>query len=107
MCNILKRYGAGLVCCGVIAIAAGCATVRYQSIPPTETASNEYFEARLTPVLKYHGAPYWGAAGFESFELEIENKTEGNIELDWNRTLFIDDTQNPVAIFGHPPQAMF
>jgi len=59
--------------------------MRCQSIPSTAVTRNQYFEARLTPT--------GDGRGFQSFKLEIENKTQSNLELDWSRTLFIADNQ--------------
>jgi len=78
----------------------GCTTVPYQTATTTsrpvkyscasniETCSNEFYDAYITPMFS---RKYWGAEGYVGFELTVENKRDEDLELDWNRTLFIQD----------------
>jgi len=71
-----------LVCIlGVFAII-GSGGQRYLSYsqPIVQISSNEYFEAKLRPDC----SPYC-----YSFDLTIQNLTNSDLELDWNKTLFI------------------
>lgn len=65
----------------------GCA-----STPKTElrhsskaTASNEHFVVTMEPVYEY--------SSFVAFKLSIQNKESQPIEIDWNRTQFIENGQ--------------
>jgi len=97
---MLKSYfiGIAFVLCVLV---AGCATipsqpattatskpVKYSCASNIQTCSNEFYDAYITPMLL---KKYWGAEGYIGFELTIENKTDEDLELDWNRTLFIQD----------------
>lgn len=69
-----------------VAMFAGCATTNYTpyySNPEIQTVSNENYDIAIMPVnLSHYG-------GWDAFQLKIKNKTNKDIELDWNRTLFI------------------
>ena len=71
-------------------LLAGCATPEYtwNIEPSTQTVENEYFSASLTPA-------FFGNSltGYESFRIKIKNKTAVDIELDWNKTLYIENNQ--------------
>lgn len=60
--------------------------VKYGCDSNIQSCSNEFYDAHITPVFL---KKYWGAEGYIGFELTIENKTDEDLELDWNRTLFI------------------
>ena len=53
----------------------------YRVSPTIQTSSNEFFVANLSAKCPNNGC--------EFFLLEIENKTDGDLELDWNKTLYI------------------
>ncbi len=85
----MKRF-ASLVVSAVIAVTVliGCAMgPRYvwNSAPETRTVSNDIFDAQLSPVCT--------SSGCVSFVLTIKNKSDKNIELNWNKTLFISGGQ--------------
>jgi hypothetical protein len=91
--NKTRRDEMKIIACGVVfLLVLGCATlptkedIKYEAIPETQTAINEFYEARLTPR---HFV--WGILwkGWTAFQLTILNKTGQDLELDWNRTLFI------------------
>lgn len=64
-------------------IIVGCGLVyTIKTVPQVQKCSNDYYEATITPFKGYTG-----------FSLTIRNKTDKNLELDWNRTLFIKHGQ--------------
>lgn len=67
-------------------ILIGCAT-RYiwRSDPDERSVSNEFFDAKIIPVFV--------SGGYKGFAIEIKNKTKKNIEVNWNKTLFISNGQ--------------
>jgi len=67
----------------------GCATVVYEyaSSPVSQTIETPIFSVSFTP--KKEGVRY-----FSSFMLEIENKSDVPIEIDWNKTRYIHDEKN-------------
>ena len=69
-----------------VTILIGCAP-RYiwNSDPQVRTVSNEFFDATLQPVFV--------SGGYKGFALGIKNKTKKNIEVNWNKTLFISNGQ--------------
>ena len=79
-------------------LVVGCATIPSQTATTTsrpvkyscasniQTCSNEFYDAYITPIFS---KKYSGAEGYIGFELAIENKGDEDLELDWNRTLFI------------------
>jgi hypothetical protein len=68
----------------------GMSKIIWKSEPSIQKADNEYFEAKITPKSKFNEYPNWG---YDKFLLEIKNKTAKNIELDWNKTLYIKNGQ--------------
>ena len=75
----------------------GCATPRptftptlsfFKSSPETQTIQKELFDVSLTP---YDFSPNIYYPGYCAFQLTVTNKSDKEIEIDWNRTLFIQD----------------
>lgn len=67
---------------------SGCATDPiWKSTPAKTQVENSLFIAELTPVCP------GGYYGCNSFEIAIKNKTNSNIELDWNKTLYVANGQ--------------
>ena len=64
---------AAFICLWVI---IGCAS--WKSIPQVAKNSNPYFDVSMC------------SESFWTFNLKVKNKTDKNIEIDWNRTYFID-----------------
>jgi hypothetical protein len=64
-------------------LAAGCATTRtvVKAEPTVMQASNEYFDTTAMPRC--------GSYGCEGFTLQIKNKTSRDLEVNWNKTLYI------------------
>ena len=56
----------------------GCAT--WKAVPEITKASNPYFNASLSTL------DFW------TLILKVQNKTDKNIEIVWNKTYFIDPT---------------
>ncbi len=54
--------------------------------PYSQKVKNEYFSATISPTAysSYRG-------GYEAFDLRIKNKSSVDIELDWNKTLYIEN----------------
>jgi hypothetical protein len=57
----------------------------WTSAPYQATADNSIFNATIKPVCTGYGCP--------AFVLSIENKTDKNLELDWNKTLYVSGGQ--------------
>ena len=56
----------------------------YRSTPRTQTVENNYFAASISPLC---------SDSCKSFSLTIRNKTDKDIEVDWNKTLYISNGQ--------------
>lgn len=86
--NITKiRYFIIVLIClvGLFAIVgSGGPRYVYIASPFVQTSSNDFFEAEITPLCP-------NGKGCKFFELEIKNKTDKDIELDWNKTLYISN----------------
>jgi hypothetical protein len=84
--DAMKR-NAGLTVFFLLIFLVGCApssTINWRSTPEIHTASTEYYEVQLEPVTSGKG-PY-----FDSFHLVVKNKTDRNLEIDWNRTRYVE-----------------
>lgn len=69
---------------GILAILGSAAAPQQQYVPPrTASASNQYFEATVSTT----GC---AAGGCKAFDLTITNKTNKDLEVDWNKTLYVD-----------------
>jgi len=65
----------------------GCATgpkFTWKFDPHTKSVDNESFSASISPAAY---DDIWN--GYTAFNLTIRNKSSNDIEIDWNRTLFI------------------
>lgn len=76
-------YCAFLFPCGLL--FSGCETYMWQSVPAQAQVSNDYFDADITPVCNSEGC--------QAFRLRLLNKTDRNIEVNWNKTLYIAASQ--------------
>jgi len=86
----------------VVMLVTSCAApiqqVEYwQSEPRTQRVSNEYFDAELTPIFssdlsypEFYNLIYPGCA---IFNFSLKNKSDKDIEIDWNKTLYISQGQ--------------
>jgi hypothetical protein len=59
----------------------------WTSSPEIQTTGNQSYEVKLEPVKNDH-------AFFEMFRLTVENKTDNNLEIDWNKTRYIFNGQS-------------
>lgn len=77
----------GTLTLSIILILSGCATTGYvwYSDPRTQQVDNQYFSAEISPI-----STTWGC---EAFCLSIRNKSHKNLELNWNKTLYIVNGQ--------------
>jgi len=66
-------------------VSFGCATTKiWTSDPPAQYAENPHFKAGFEPLKT-------GDKFYEMFRLTLDNKTDGELEIDWNKTRFIYD----------------
>jgi hypothetical protein len=96
----MKRL-AVLVVLAVLSVIAlvGCANPSparqeyvWESQPARQHASNEHFDVELEPIFKKSISGF-GPMGCQSFNLKLVNKTDKNIEINWNKTLYINKGQ--------------
>jgi predicted small lipoprotein YifL len=74
-------------CAGVYSPPAHSPPAQWKSAPDMATVENKQFTAHLKPVCgSYNG-------GCEAFVLSIVSKTDKNIEVNWNKTLYISGGQ--------------
>jgi hypothetical protein len=63
-------------------VVVGCASKQlWRSKPNMQHASNEYFDATISPIFTFNG--------YKGFILYIHNKTPQNLVLDWNKTFYL------------------
>jgi len=75
-----------LVLCAVV-VTAGCEAPQSTWNAAPVTMQGDRFDVQLAPEC-------WGGSyGCVGFHLTINNKTEDDIEIDWNKTLFIRQGQ--------------
>ena len=72
----------------LVMLTSGCATTRYvwKSDPASRSIDNEYFTAEISTAARFPAETSWG---WEGFRLIVKNKTNKNLELNWNKTLYI------------------
>jgi len=70
-------------------IGQGCVPAKkvWVSNPMFQSAHNDYYIARIEPLTRDHNF-------FVSFRLMVSNKTDKNIEIDWNKTRYIHNGQD-------------
>jgi hypothetical protein len=67
----------------VFSIFTGCAPVMVSvSNPSVRTATNPYYEVKFEPLKQ-------GLRSFVVFELTVTNKTDVELEIDWNQTRYL------------------
>ena len=84
----IVRFAIGMIISMMLA-GFGCsvAVYEYASRPVSKTIETQVFIASFAPAKE-------DASYFSSFLLEIENKSDDTIEIDWNKTLYIHDDKN-------------
>jgi hypothetical protein len=55
----------------------------WRSDPPLQSYKNRYFSISTVPIILFDG--------YGAFAVKVRNKTKKNIEVDWNRTIFISN----------------
>ena len=55
----------------------------WRSDPPLQSYNNRYFAISTVPLILFDG--------YGAFAVKVKNKTKKNIEVDWNRTIFISN----------------
>jgi len=71
----------------VLMVLTACAPTKprskdWTSIPPVQMAKNRYYDARIEPVKR-------DKRFFVAFRLDVVNKTDGKLTIDWNRTRYL------------------
>ena len=73
----------GLVVWGL----AGCAsTPQYEGTPSTQMVSGDVVDIRVTPILDER---YGISVGYTGMVLEVRNKSNGNITINWDETVYL------------------
>jgi hypothetical protein len=66
-----------------LTMATGCApTLISISTPEIQTVENSYYTAQFEPLSE-------GKNYFDNFRLRVINKTQKNLEIDWNKTRYL------------------
>lgn len=78
-----KKHSSGFILFLVLTFLGCATTIPYvwKSRPAKQEVSNDYFDAKLSPICSS-----WGC---KAFLLSLENKTNKNLEFNWNKTLYI------------------
>jgi hypothetical protein len=66
-------------------VLSGCTPMpmkTWTSSPVNQTAQNPYYEVQFEPLKQNNNF-------FEIFRITVENKTDNNLEIDWNKTRYI------------------
>ena len=67
----------------VFSMCTGCAPVMVSaSDPPLRTATNSYYDVKFKPLKQ-------GLRSFVVFELTVTNKTDAELQIDWNQTRYL------------------
>ncbi len=71
-----------------LTVGAGCAPSKtlWISNPAIQTKANSYYEAKIEPVKEEYSF-------YTSFNFWITNKTDKNLEVDWNSTRYIHNSK--------------
>lgn len=86
----------------VLFLVSGCVTTgTWVTSPASRTVTADYFQATLEPLKKENDF-------YVSFKLTILNTSSTNIEIDWNKTMYIaNGSQKGVFIFkGIEPESI-
>ena len=86
----------------VFSMFTGCAPVMVSvSDPPLQTATNSYYDVKFEPLKQ-------GLRSFVVFELTVANKTDEELQIDWNQTRYLYN-RRPYGLFvfrGIEPEAV-
>ena len=87
MSNI-KKIGLIMMFGFALTLGMGCApTIIQVSTPAIQTAENPYYEIQFEPLNRETKV-------FVSFRLTIINRTDRNLEIDWNKTHYIHNNRS-------------
>ncbi len=65
-----------------VLVVVACASKNlWKSMPNMKQASNEYFDATISPIYLFNA--------YKGFILTIDNKTPDSIEVDWSNTFYV------------------
>lgn len=65
----------------VLVVAACASKTLWKSEPNLQQASNEYFDATISPIYIFNA--------YKGFILNVHNKTTDSIEVDWSNTFYV------------------
>ncbi len=86
--NNTKKIGLIVMFGFALTLGMGCApTIIQVSTPAIETAENPYYETQFEPLTRETRV-------FVSFRLTIINRTDRNLEIDWNKTHYIHNNRS-------------
>ena len=84
-----------------LVIGQGCAPAKkvWVSNPMVQSTHNPYYNARIEPLTRDHDF-------FVSFRLTVNNKTDKNLTIDWNKTRYIHNgrTRDGFVFKGIKPE---
>jgi hypothetical protein len=68
-----------------ISLLTACGSSQYvwRSDPPLPSYNNRYFSITTVPIILFDG--------YGALAIKVKNRTKKNIEVDWNRTIFISN----------------
>ena len=86
----------------MISLITGCAPVMVsKSDPAVQSSTNPYFDVQFEPLKQ-------GFKSFVAFRLTVTNKTNNQLQIDWNKTRYIyNGSQRGIYVFrGIDPEAI-
>ena len=84
----IKKTGLFMMFVFALTLWIGCAPIIVQvSTPAIQTAENPYYEIQFEPLTRESRV-------FVSFRLTIINRTDRNLEIDWNKTHYIHNNRS-------------
>ena len=94
----MKRRPNLLLLMGIVLLVVACAPKNlWKSEPSIQKASNQFYDASISPVFRFDG--------YKGFLLNVHNKTDRNINIDWGNTFYIQSGNKDGGFwFGGIPQ---
>ena len=84
--NLQNILLVGVIILGIISIIGSAPRYIVRSIPTTPLVDNEYFTATIEPI-----SVYYGGTQLNAFRLNVSNKTNKDLTIIWDKTLYILD----------------